>query len=596
MTSDPDEALHTLLPEDFDPNHTIRLDDGDEGEVPTAAGSLDASLALGRVLGTGGMAVVREAEQRVLQRAVAVKSVRGDKARGAGQLVLEARITGALEHPGILPIHDIVLDGTGAPHIVMQRVDGTPWSDVMDDPAQLAESFGVSDVLGWNLGVLEAVCNAVHFAHSQGVVHRDLKPENVMVGAFGQVYVVDWGVAVSVREGDARFPAAAEQRRIVGTPRYMAPEMAKGDGRLVSARTDVYLLGAVLYRILAGRPPHRGLSVREILDRIPAFEVDLPDAPGELAELVADAMSASPSGRPESAEAFRRRLRAFVEHRGSARLAEQARDRLAELEALLASDEDPSRVRVYDLFGAIRFGYREALAAWPDNGAAQDGLREAALVMARWELGQGDDRAAEVLLAALDEVPAGVLADLERVRTQRLTNLGLLERLARERDPTLGRGLRMAAVVGMGALWTASPILADSSGPAFRLGLSGFWLLVLVLAFGVGGRAWTASVINRRVAMLLIAGVFGQAVLMAGVPLGVIDMRASLATLHVQKSVLLLMAAMLVDRRFGVASLAFALAYLLFVPLEPWRAEVSAVAHGTISVVAAWIWWPRGEA
>ena len=89
---------------------------------------------------------------------------------------------------------------------------------------------------------------------------------------------------------------------------------------------------------------------------------------------------------------------------------------------------------------------------------------------------------------------------------------------------------------------------------------------------------------------------FGQAVLMAGVPLGVIDMRASLATLHVQKSVLLLMAAMLVDRRFGVASLAFALAYLLFVPLEPWRAEVSAVAHGTISVVAAWIWWPRGEA
>jgi serine/threonine-protein kinase len=467
----------------------------------------------------------------------------------------------------------------------------------MDDADQLAESFGVSDVLGWNLGVLEAVCNAVHFAHSQGVVHRDLKPENVMVGGFGQVYVVDWGVAVSVKEGDSRFPNAAEQRRIVGTPRYMGPELARGDGRLVSPRSDVYLLGAILYRILEGRPPHRGLGIREILVKIPEFVPEFADeTPQELADLVRDAMRPDPADRPENAEAFRRRLRSFLEHRGSSRLAEQASERLRQLEELLADDEAPSRVQVYDLFGAVRFGFREALEAWSDNAPAAEGLRQAALSMARWELSQGDDRAAEVLLGALEDVPPGIVEDLEKVRAARLSNLGMLERIAQQRDEGVGRSMRMAAVVGFGILWMLSPVLADQFGQTFRLGLSVFWLVTIFGAIGFGRKLWMASVVNRRTAMLLIAGVLGQIVLMAGIPTGTLDLAGALASLHLQKALLLYLAAMLVDRRFLIAALFFAVAYLFYQPLLPWKVEVSAFAHGSISFVAAWVWWPRRQA
>ncbi|MEZ4318543.1 MAG: serine/threonine-protein kinase [Myxococcota bacterium] len=594
MSADPS---HTMIPEDLDPNDTIRV----EGEAPAgfvspgsqSAQQLDTALSLGRVLGTGGMAVVREAEQRVLQRAVAVKSARGGREGSAAQLVLEARITGALEHPGILPIHDIVTDRDGIPHIVMQRVDGTPWSDVMDDPAQLEASFGVSDPLGWNLGVLEAVCNAVHFAHSQGVVHRDLKPENVMVGGFGQVYVVDWGVAVSVRDGDSRFPAAATQRRIVGTPRYMAPEMALGDGRLVSARTDVYLLGAVLFRILEGRPPHRGLGVREILDAIPGFAPSFaPGSPTELCELVTDAMHAEPDARLESAEAFRRRIRAFLEHRGSARLAQQALDRLHQLEALLGS-ADADRVRAYDLFGAIRFGLLEAIEAWPANEAARDGLDRTLLLMAGWELDQGDDRAAEVLLAALAEVPEALRAQMESVREQRASERGLLERIARQRDPRRGAAQRLAVIVGFGVLWATTPMLTAAWSQGVQVGVSTFWTLLVAAAIYLGRRTWLSSAINRRTALLLLAGVIGDLLLTVGVVLGSLDYRSNLAATQVMIALLLFVGATMVDLRWLFASLAFVVSFLLFTPLEPYRLYVVGVDYLIIAASAAWIWWPR---
>ena len=150
----------------------------------------------------------------------------------------------------MVPVYDLGLDESGAPFIVMKHNEGDHWLKLLGDDEALKKHAPGRERLDAHLAILVQVCNAVHFAHSRGVIHRDLKPENVMVGSFGEVYLVDWGVATK--------PGPVTQ--IAGTPAYMAPEMLGGDGAEISPRTDVYLLGAVLYEILAGRAPHTGLD------------------------------------------------------------------------------------------------------------------------------------------------------------------------------------------------------------------------------------------------------------------------------------------------------------------------------------------------
>src|SRR5689334_21645835 len=126
----------------------------------------------------------------------------------------------------------------------------------MRDGNAARERYGADDLLEYNLSILVQLCSAVSLAHERGVLHRDLKPENVMIGRFGEVYLVDWGIAVSLTADlQGRLPLAAEQNEIAGTPCYMAPEMLGALGKL-SERTDVYLLGAILHENLSGEPPH----------------------------------------------------------------------------------------------------------------------------------------------------------------------------------------------------------------------------------------------------------------------------------------------------------------------------------------------------
>ena len=180
-------------------------------ELPDAVG-----LSLHEVIGSGGSAVVRMATQRSLAREVAVKQPREEKLRWV--LLREARITGRLQHPNILPVYDIVRSEEGDPLILMKRVGGQNWTQVM---------AGLS--LEDNLRILLQVCNAVAFAHSQGVIHRDLKPDNVMIGEFGEVVVLDWGLAVRTEHLDEPWiPLASDQSGIAGTPAFMAPEMLGG--------------------------------------------------------------------------------------------------------------------------------------------------------------------------------------------------------------------------------------------------------------------------------------------------------------------------------------------------------------------------------
>jgi serine/threonine protein kinase len=208
------------------------------------------------VLGRGGMGVVWRARDRDLDREVALKLLddTGDeavRAELAQRLLREARVLARLEHPGIVPVHDAGRLADGRVYYAMKRVHGRRLDEHVRDGCPLPE----------RLRVFERLCEAVAFAHSQGVLHRDLKPENVMVGAFGEVLVLDWGVARAAQPepaaGDAYTARAGGTAHgtVLGTPGYMAPEQARGDVERLDARTDVYALGGVLYFLLTGRAP-----------------------------------------------------------------------------------------------------------------------------------------------------------------------------------------------------------------------------------------------------------------------------------------------------------------------------------------------------
>jgi serine/threonine-protein kinase len=215
----------------------------------------EGRYAIGDILGQGGMGTVHLAHDRLLRRDVALKILRRDitDADATTRLEREARILARLEHPGIVPVHDAGVLGDGRCFYVMKLVRGQRLEEAVR-PLPTAEA----------LRLFLRVCETVGFAHAQGVVHRDLKPSNIMVGAFGEVLVLDWGIARLV--GDAPGGAGPSDENmaatldgpdtapgtVLGTPGFMAPEQAHGWTHQVDARTDVWALGAILRTVADG--------------------------------------------------------------------------------------------------------------------------------------------------------------------------------------------------------------------------------------------------------------------------------------------------------------------------------------------------------
>lgn len=345
---------------------------------PTQAEGEDYELR--GVLGEGGMGVVWSARQRGLDREVAVKRARpGCDSRTAAAIIAEAELTGALEHPGIIPVHEVGVDQDGMPFYAMRRLRGRTWAERWGRMAQRE-----------HLDVLLRVCDAIAFAHGRGVIHRDIKPGNVFLGEYGEVVVFDWGLALRLADlGTDGRPLMAS-----GTPVYMAPEMARADVRLLGPASDIYLLGAVLYEILTGTAPHPGDEPEDILIAAAENRIEPPIPEGELGEVARRAMAADPADRFPTVRAFQSALRVCLDHQESVALAERARIRLEAACGGLG----------YDGFARAVHAFEDAIELWPENRQAVAGLSRARLAYAERARIAGDlDLAANLLR---DEDPA----------------------------------------------------------------------------------------------------------------------------------------------------------------------------------------------
>jgi eukaryotic-like serine/threonine-protein kinase len=256
-------------------------------------------------LGQGGMGTVYLARDHLLGREVALKAISAPWLDGSGdQLLREAQVLAALEHPGIVPVHDVGRLEDGRAFYTMRRVRGRRLDRVRAEDPPLADL----------LRTFYRVCEAVAYAHANGILHGDIKPQNIMLGPFGEVLLMDWGVAKVIRDAAG---AVGAKDPAVGTRGYMAPEQTEIAGGPVDERTDVFALGAVLSFLLDGRAPAalRAIAVKAMAPQ-PAARY------AAVADLMADTASWM-EGRPVSAHAegmLRRMSRVLYRHRVAATL------------------------------------------------------------------------------------------------------------------------------------------------------------------------------------------------------------------------------------------------------------------------------------
>jgi serine/threonine protein kinase/Flp pilus assembly protein TadD len=282
----------------FDPNDPGRKGAGQSGYSSTlrstsggaprkGAGSAPpqgrcGNYLLQRFFAKGGMGEVWLAEDPIIGRSVALKRMLGKRTDQQIRFQVEAQITGQLEHPGIVPVHELGTNAEGEPYYVMKFVQGRTLNKVI-------EEFHVKKLTGGALEVEQirllqmflALCQTLAYAHSRGVIHRDLKPDNVMLGPFGETILLDWGIAKILGQNEPAMDdepgssprlesipdTGTREGAIMGTPSYMAPEVAAGLNEEVDERSDIYLLGATLYQMLSGRQPRSAKTMQEMIKK-----------------------------------------------------------------------------------------------------------------------------------------------------------------------------------------------------------------------------------------------------------------------------------------------------------------------------------------
>ena len=294
-------------------------------------------------LGQGGAAVLQTCRDKHLGRTVVMKVLHKQLAKNEhmrARFLREARVTAQLQHPNTVPVYEIGFNIQGQLFFTMKKVDGETLREILEKQVggdtQTIETYNLDRMLG----ILIQICNALAYAHAHSVVHRDVKPENVIIGTFGEVMLLDWGVA-KVWAKDGTMDDEEEQQATIayqeltdvgqrpGTPLYMSPEQVRGGGGAIDARTDIYSIGVVLYEILTLKEPLRGARIQETFEMIikedpipPVERTPNRQIPRLLADIAMKALKKSPKDRyqtmPEMIEALRdfrsRALQSLTEH------------------------------------------------------------------------------------------------------------------------------------------------------------------------------------------------------------------------------------------------------------------------------------------
>jgi len=330
MTKKPDpprSSTTVLLDQLFDdgrpPTHEERI----ERLVHAAISEPQIRLRFEEELARGGMGAVRQAFDASLQRRMAVKTMHArtyDHVMLVHGFLREAQVTGQLDHPNIVPIHELGRDERGELFFTMKLVEGVSLKDMIGGQPPRSHEH-----LKELLAAFVKVCDALAFAHNRGVIHCDIKSANVMVGKFGQVYLMDWGGAqmlaprpgvdtsVWVRDSLPPLPASETQGMVFGTPAYMSPEQASAGRVPMDERSDIFAMGALLHEMMTGRPPYFGGTPMEAILRAQMVDVvPPPEQPDlysrELIRIVMTAMAKRPADRYQTVEEFQAAVHAVL--------------------------------------------------------------------------------------------------------------------------------------------------------------------------------------------------------------------------------------------------------------------------------------------
>ena len=534
--------------------------------------SENAHFKIENLLGEGGLGVVHLASQTALSREVALKSSKtlSNGGNGDAALLLEARAMGLVEHPNVVPVYLIGQNESGRPVIVMKRIHGEPWSDWIDHTPK------VEDELEFHLRTFMGVCRAVAYSHSKGILHRDIKPQNIMLGAFGEVYLLDWGLAIRTTDDVKYLPARETVSGVAGTPAYLAPEMAAGKGVDLNPQTDIFLLGATLFHVLTKAPPNCGETLFDVLQfsYSGAKRTYPEDFPAELKSICERAMALNPEDRYSSAEELRLDIQAFLKNRSSYELSKKAKECFQELTEM-EGDE------LHAKFAEVRFGYRSALQIHPENRAAREGLRTAISWMIERELSEGNVAVARSLLTQTQEPMPELSERIEALDAANTQKQQELTQIAFDYNENIGIRSRRLFIAIMAITFAICPFLLDRfkgrpvpeslswiTDDYFLLAVNGTGLLFAPILVGANiytyRKLWAhkaSRIIIKSISALFVVGIGMRLLSLTGeVPLKYVT--------AVECSVYatgLLVLGVAVDRRFGPPSWLYMVTALLLV-------------------------------